>query len=144
MPASSSDAPPPKLERKGSSVRSLKRFDTSAFTLHEHCGQHAARVRDCLKNANVAHLDPVALEERGWDIASECKQLWTDYRKCGLGFFSATDWAQSKCAEESKAFQMCNPRVQGAERCNDLELAMAKCATAKIRLRMSGKGPPGM
>ena len=129
-------------EELHSQKRGLRRFDTNPFTLHEHCGTAAAKVRDCLRLANVGSLDPVALEERGWDVATECKSLWTAYRQCGLSFFSATDWAQSKCAAEAEAFRLCDPRFEGAERCNMLELAMARCASQKIRMRMSGNELP--
>ena len=122
----------------------LKRFDTSAFTLHHHCGSYAAAVRDCL-TANKgfgANLDPNVLDERGWDLAPTCKPLWEAYRSCGLGFFAASDWAHNKCAREADEFRACNPYTEGEERCLALELAMARCAARKINMRMSGEKLP--
>ena len=134
--SSSTDEPP--FPRRKSSARGLQRFDTSAFTLQAHCGPHVVAVRDCLR-AHKVEMDPVALEERGWDLAPECKHLWESYRQCGLNFFSATDWAQSRCSVEAEKFQKCSPRMQGAEYCKELELALARCATKKIRMKMSGE-----
>ena len=119
----------------------LKRFDTSAFTLHEHCGPKATAVRDCLR-IHGANIDPVQLDESGWEVAPECKPLWEAYRECGLNFFNASDSAQSKCAAENEAFRKCDPKKDDAEHCHALELALAKCATVTIKLRMSGKLPP--
>ena len=72
----------------------------------------------------------------------ECKDAWEAYRQCGMSFFNASDAAQAKCANEMRAFQTCSPRLMGADRCNALELTLIRCATAKIKLRMSGEKLP--
>ena len=137
-----SSGEPPALERTRSTRRGLKRFDTTPFTLQSHCGTHAAAVRDCLKKYKLENIDPTTLEERGWDVAPACKKAWDAYRQCGLSFFTATDWAQTKCAAEAEAFRACSPLTHGEERCSELELAMTRCTTTKIKMRMSGKMVP--
>ena len=116
----------PTQARSRSAARGLKRFDTTPFTLHEHCGFHAAAVRDCLRNHKVEEVDFAALEDDGWRAAPACRPLWESYRECGLAFFTATDWAQSKCAAEAEAFCACSPHLHGAEHCKELELQMAR------------------
>lgn len=123
---------PPKTERK----RGLKRFDTSAFTLHEHCGAYAREVHQCLKKAGET-TDPVALEENGWDALPKCRELWEEYRRCGRNFFTTVEWAHSKCEAEAEAFRKC--ARAGGGNCDALELAAIKCASSRIQQRMSGK-----
>ena len=107
--------------------RSLRRFDTSPFTLQQHCAAQSTAVRDCIKAHNLDNVDPATLEERGWDVAPACKPLWESYRQCGINFFSATDWAQSRCGAEANAFRRCDPNAQGAEKCARIEQQEMSC-----------------
>lgn len=132
LASAATDKPQPRRR-----LRNIQKFDTRAFTLHEHCGPHAAAVRDCMSKF-LPNLD----DDIGPDEVPECRAAWEQYRVCGLNFFTASDWAQNKCADQLKAFRRCSPINDGADKCHDLEMALARCATAKIKLRMSGEKLP--
>ena len=125
------------MERTVSTSR-LRRLDSAPFTLHQHCGHLLADLRQCLKGHNVTG-DPVALEEAGWGDAKPCHTLWDEYRRCGRTFFAATHEAQTECAEQVAAYKRC-AAAPGAE-CNAEEMALWRCTTSRIKLRMTSDLP---
>ena len=132
LPAdSSSDSSAPRKKR------SLRKFDTTAFTLHEHCGTFSQEVRSCLVRHGV-DPDPVAQEERDWAGAQECRKLWSEYKQCGQLFFSSLGQADRKCSAEQEAFRRCNDPAA----CDAAELALARCKSKRIQMTMSGGKPP--
>ncbi len=143
------DKPPP-LERTESARarptrRGLQKFDTSAFTLQQHCGSAAAAVRDCLRAINLPAnyvIDTTELEADGWAAAPQCKPLWEAYRQCGQAFMNATDDASIKCAAELTAFRKCSPTRDGVDRCHELEQALFRCSASKVKVSMSGQKLP--
>ena len=105
---SSSSSSSSSSSRDGTSERGgLRRYDTSAFTLHENCGEHAREVRLCLLKHNSTP-DPVAQQERNWVGLEECRALWIDYQTCGKLFFKSVTQAHTKCSAEEQAFKECN------------------------------------
>ena len=169
---SSSQEEPPSSSAEPSRRGRLQKFDTSAFTLHQHCGTLSAAVQKCLQQHGVQQSDPVALEEEGWTRGTKCRGLWEEYRECGRAFFTSVSWAQRSCADEAAAWRTCTS--SGSRDCEALEataavklctpllsppspyrdrmravcvcvqLAVLRCATAKIRMRMSGASPPDL
>ena len=121
--------------------RKLATFDSSPFTLHEHCGQLAADVGACLRKFNIE--DPADLERLTYHGAQRCIIAWDDYRRCGHEFMNVVTWAQSKCKAEAEAFKCCKANDPMAG-CELEELAALRCAAHRIRLRMSGRSPPAM
>ena len=116
----------------------LQRFDTRPFTLHAHCGHLTEQVRACLLEHGVAN-DPVTLEETGWAGAKPCRAAWEAYRTCGRLFLQSTEKAHLECASEAAAYSKCAARSGAeSEACVALEHAAMRCASARIKARMSG------
>ena len=86
--------------------RGLRKFDTAAFTLHEHCGIFSREVQACLQRHKV-DPDPVAQQERHWSGVEDCKKIWDEYRTCGRKFFDTVNQASGKCAAEDAALKNC-------------------------------------
>ena len=119
----------------------LRRFDSRPFTLHEHCGRHAAAVGRCLRQFDVADTDdgnPFA--GQSGEGASACRSAWDTYRRCGYDFITAVEWAPRRCHQEMEAFRTCE-RAKTSD-CAELELALLKCAATRIVRVMSGQEVP--
>lgn len=100
--------------------RGLRKFDTAAFTLHEHCGIFSREVQACLQRHKV-DPDPVAQQERNWYGVEDCRKVWDEYRTCGRKFFDTVNHATGKCSVEDAAFKRCNGN--------------AECEAAEVRAR---------
>ncbi len=124
-------------------MSSLQRYDSSSFTLHEHCGRYSREVARCLKRCGITDIDPVAQHDEGWKTAKACQTPWEEYRKCGRELMKSIDWSVAKCKKQGDAYRKCTERASSQSECEDLELEALKCNTNKIRWRMSGGVKPG-
>mmetsp|Transcript_51295 Transcript_51295/g.133236 ORF Transcript_51295/g.133236 Transcript_51295/m.133236 type:complete len:125 (-) Transcript_51295:246-620(-) len=123
-------------------MSTLRRFDSSAFTLHEHCGAYAAEVGRCLKRTGLSDPSDFAALGSG-SIRKDCVRAFETYRQCGSEFITTLDWSTSRCKREAEAFEQCSKF--GGRDCEALELAVLRCSANRIKTRMSsGKPPPSL
>ena len=125
------------MGERGSHARSsrLARFNTSPFTLHEHCGSLLGEMQLCFARHGMSNVDPVAMEEEGWKRAAPCETMWQSYIHCGTAFLQVVDQATAKCKVEAEALARCAER-QGTD-CLALENAVLQCSAAVIQSGMA-------
>lgn len=113
------------------------------FTLHEHCGGLTDRLRSCLRAHGVPHSDPMSLSPAEWERASDCRDHWEAFRRCGRDLIDTLDEvAERRCKDEVAAAQECRDKMgvrRAGAACESYEFAALRCLGKKIVLRMSEK-----
>ena len=121
-------------------MSNMRRFNSSPFTLQEHCGSHAKAVAACLLRYNCNPHEIPATDTS--DEANHCRLAWSAFRHCGSELIAACDWAPKKCKPERDAHQACLSRASEPKDCEQLELAVLLCASVRITAKMSGQPLP--
>ena len=145
----------------------LRQFDTTAYTIHEHCGSHSNELQKCLARCGV-EADPMIQEANGWKGTTQCQPLWKEvmkalsytnmpmsfppsfslspthltavaiqFKSCCHRFFVNQSQMVQACSTEAARYENCI----GSTACEEAELALLRCTQTRMMLTMSGSKP---